>query len=25
MFKVTCLVAHERIDQSPRIDCLEIP
>jgi hypothetical protein len=25
MFKVTCLIAHERIDQSPRIDRLEIP
>jgi hypothetical protein len=25
MFKVTCLVAHERIDRSPRIDRLEIP
>jgi hypothetical protein len=25
MFKDTCLVAHERIDQSPRTDHLEIP
>jgi hypothetical protein len=25
MFKVTCLVAHERIDRSPHIDHLEIP
>jgi hypothetical protein len=25
MFKVTCLVAHEGIDPSPRIDHLEIP
>jgi hypothetical protein len=25
MFKVTCLVGHERIDQSPRTDRLEIP
>jgi hypothetical protein len=25
MFKDTCLVAHKRIDQSPRIYCLEIP
>jgi hypothetical protein len=25
MFKVTCLVAHEGIDRSPRIDRLEIP
>jgi hypothetical protein len=24
MFKETCLVANERIDQSPRIDRLEI-
>jgi hypothetical protein len=25
MFKVTYLIAHERIDQSPRTECLEIP
>jgi hypothetical protein len=25
MFKDTCLVAHKRKDQSPRIYCLEIP
>jgi hypothetical protein len=25
MFKVTCLIAPERIDQSPHIDHLEIP
>jgi hypothetical protein len=25
MFKVTYLIAHERIDWSPRIDRLEIP
>jgi hypothetical protein len=25
MLKVTCLVAHERIDRSPRTDRLEIP
>jgi hypothetical protein len=25
MFKDTCLVDHERIDRSPRIDRLEIP
>jgi hypothetical protein len=25
MFKVTCLVAHERIDRSPRTDRLGIP
>jgi hypothetical protein len=25
MFKVTCLLAHEGIDQSPRTDHLEIP
>jgi hypothetical protein len=25
MFKVTFLIAHERIDQSPRADRLEIP
>jgi hypothetical protein len=25
MFKVTYLVAHERIDRSPHIDHLEIP
>jgi hypothetical protein len=25
MFKVICLIAHERIDRSPRIDRLDIP
>jgi hypothetical protein len=25
MFKDTYLVAHKRLDQSPRIKCLEIP
>jgi hypothetical protein len=25
MFKVTCLIAHERIDRNPRTDHLEIP
>jgi hypothetical protein len=25
MFKETCLVAHKRIDRSPRIECLDIP
>jgi hypothetical protein len=25
MFTVTCLIAHERIDQSPCTDPLEIP
>jgi hypothetical protein len=25
MFKVTCLVAHKRIDRSPHIERLEIP
>jgi hypothetical protein len=25
MFKVTCLIAHERIDRSPRTVRLEIP
>jgi hypothetical protein len=25
MFKDTCLIAHKRIDRSPRINSLEIP
>jgi hypothetical protein len=25
MFKETCLIAHKRKDQNPRIKCLEIP